>query len=475
MSSLGSILSIARSALQTQQSALQTIGQNVANAGVEGYSRQTLRVSAQVPQAFPYGNIGTGVVVQGVTRSRDVLLDDQFRAAAGQAAFAETSSDVLGRIEAVLGEPSESGLATSMDNFFNAWSDLATNPASASTRGVVRQRGDELVGAFNGAAARLDETSRSTRARLTTDVAQLNGLLKQVAQINPAVVAAESNNRSANDLRDTRDRLLDAVSRLADTQRIEHSDGSVALYVAGRLVVDADVAQQLQVSSGVPASVTFVGQREALSGIGGSIAAALDGVNTRIPDVQRRLDALAGALVNGVNQIHTTGTVYSGNPPVASTAGKFFDQTGGIGSGDPLLTAWGMRLNQSVGTVFGIAAADGGAAGIGNNGVASRIAALRDSTFTLYDSGGSAIATGTLGGFYRDTVADVGLASNQASSAASTQTALASQANSRRESVSGVATDEELVALIKHQQAYAAAARLVSVVDEMAKTLISLG
>ena len=51
---------------------------------------------------------------------------------------------------------------------------------------------------------------------------------------------------------------------------------------------------------------------------------------------------------------------------------------------------------------------------------------------------------------------------------------LATQSGMRRESLSGVSTDEELILVMQHQQAYSAAARLVSVVDEMMQTVLQL-
>ena len=134
-----------------------------------------------------------------------------------------------------------------------------------------------------------------------------------------------------------------------------------------------------------------------------------------------------------------------------------------------------MRLSASLSDVAKIAAASGGAGGIGNNALATKLAGLRDATVTVYDTTGTSVATTTLGGYFRDAVAEAGLDTNQAQAQSAVNETLMNQADARRQSVSGVATDEELVALIKHQQAYAAAARLVSVVDEMSKTLIDLG
>jgi flagellar hook-associated protein 1 FlgK len=476
MSSIGSILNIARSAMQAHQVALQTVSQNIANAGVEGYSRQEVRVAAQVPQLFPYGNLGTGVVVQGVTRSRDALLDTQFRSAAGSASNFGRTTDIATRIEQVLGEPSGSGLGNAMDAFWNSWSDLANDPTSTSARGVVRQRGTELGGLFTGMAAQLDSVNADTRANVASDIGRVNEIAKQIADINPSIVASETNNRSANDLRDTRDRLVDELSKLTSSQTIEHTDGSIAVYVSGRLLVDDTSYHQLALRGGSsPVSIVFKGETDGINQIGGSIGAGVDGINVRIPTAMKRLDALAGTIVRETNAIHATGTVFTGTPPVGAQAGNFFDQAGAAGSDDVAQTARGMRLSTNLADLAQIAAASGGAGGIGNNALATRLAGLRDATVTVYDTTGTSVATTTLGGYFRDAVAEAGLDTNEAQSQNAVNETLMNQADARRQSVSGVATDEELVALIKHQQAYAAAARLVSVVDEMSKTLIDLG
>src|SRR5216110_1940234 len=66
VSSFGSILSIARTAIAAQQTAIQVISQNVANAETEGYSRQRAELVARTPQRFGFGSVGTGVEVQNV-------------------------------------------------------------------------------------------------------------------------------------------------------------------------------------------------------------------------------------------------------------------------------------------------------------------------------------------------------------------------------------------------------------------------
>ena len=48
------------------------------------------------------------------------------------------------------------------------------------------------------------------------------------------------------------------------------------------------------------------------------------------------------------------------------------------------------------------------------------------------------------------------------------------QADARRQASSGVNTDEELIQMMKAQQAYTAAAKMIKVVDEMTATLLQL-
>jgi len=87
------------------------------------------------------------------------------------------------------------------------------------------------------------------------------------------------------------------------------------------------------------------------------------------------------------------------------------------------------------------------------------------------DSAGS--GTFTFDEFYSSIVSAVGIDSFSSQATYSQQEAILLQLNTRRESVSGVSIDEELINMIKFQQAYNAAARLIGVVDELLDTVIS--
>ncbi len=208
--SIGSILSVANSALATQQAAIQVASQNISNANTAGYTRQKLDEVAGPSVMMPYGNVGSGVTIATISRTRDALMDASYRSDAGAAAQSHATADALGQIDSILGEPSDTGLsAATMDAFWSSWDDLSAEPTSAAAASVVQARGQSLVSTFNQLSSQIGDVASNSRTELSTDVAQVNSLTTQIASLNPQITAAEAGGHSANDLRDDMDRMLD--------------------------------------------------------------------------------------------------------------------------------------------------------------------------------------------------------------------------------------------------------------------------
>ena len=77
----------------------------------------------------------------------------------------------------------------------------------------------------------------------------------------------------------------------------------------------------------------------------------------------------------------------------------------------------------------------------------------------------------TVDEYYNAVVSTIGIKSFSAQAILRQQEGVMLQLNSRRESISGVSIDEEMIKMIKFQQAYNASARMISMVDEMLDTL----
>jgi flagellar hook-associated protein 1 len=79
----------------------------------------------------------------------------------------------------------------------------------------------------------------------------------------------------------------------------------------------------------------------------------------------------------------------------------------------------------------------------------------------------------TIGDQYAQQISALGVESQSAQNQSTNQSVLVNQLQTQRASTSGVSLDEETINLITYQKAYQAAARIVTVMDEMLDTLIN--
>lgn len=486
MSTFGSILSIAKTAIGAHQAAVQVVSQNIANAETEGYSRQRAELVAATPQRFGYGSVGTGVEVKDVVRLRDTLLDTNYRREAASAEGAGVRRDALSQVQDILGEPSDQAMANALDAFWSSWSDLANNPTSSAAQATVQQRGAEVATTLNRFASQLTDVEAGVRTRLSTTVDDVNRLADQLATLNGQITNAEVGGAQAPDLRDQRDRVADQLSKLAGGRIMEQANGTLSFVIGGVSIVDGTTARPIEVRPGATAAVGLVGSADALPQTDGTLGATITLLNGDIPATRTKLDALAKAIVNGVNYLHTSGWTAAGDalgnanwnvatPPTGSRV-NFFDPS--------RTTAASISISAEVAANAGVIAAGTTQNAPGDNSLALKIGSLRDVTgiAALQTSMGAAtfaaqvgLASGvTFNGSFRNTTTDVALQVSVAENDASTHDTLASQADTRRQSVSGVSVDEELTLLMRHQQAFQAASRLVKTADEMMQTLLAM-
>src|SRR5277367_224950 len=164
-------LQTALSGLIAEQTALDTTGNNIANANTEGYSRETALLEPSEPLTIPAissqtgrgAQLGTGVTVATITRIRNTYLDAQYRTQNSALSAASTQSEVLEQAQAAFNEPSTSGIASQLSNFWTAWNNLALSPApSEAAKDAVVAAGQQLASVFKQLSAQL--TTISTQA-----------------------------------------------------------------------------------------------------------------------------------------------------------------------------------------------------------------------------------------------------------------------------------------------------------------------
>lgn len=239
MSSILSALNTANSTLQADQTVIETIDHNVANANTSGYTLQTAHLVAAPPYTVPSmmraagpGQIGAGVQVSGIDRSRDVLLDNQYRYQSQYSGQYATLDTQYTQIQGILNEPSTTGLSANLNHFWSSWQALADDPTNSGARASLQQAGMTLASNFNSAAQQLTQAQQQADAAVTTAVTNVNNFATQIANLNSQIRAVKASGQQPNDLMDQRDQLIDQLATAVPIVYSTGSDGAVTINLA---------------------------------------------------------------------------------------------------------------------------------------------------------------------------------------------------------------------------------------------------
>ncbi|MDP1900669.1 MAG: flagellar hook-associated protein FlgK [Rubrivivax sp.] len=242
--SLSPLMSLGMKALAANYAALQTTGNNIANASVVGYSRQQVELSTSPGQFTGAGFFGRGVDVASVTRSHDEFLTREAAATKAMASMDSARLAKLQQLETIF-KPGEGGLGDATTQLFNAFVDMASQPNDLSARQVALARAADLASRFNESASALKSIQDGVDADLGVSVAQVNSLARSIANANQRIVELRGLGQPANDLLDERDRLIGKLSEQLQVTRIDAPDGSVGVFIGGgqRLVLGSNAAE----------------------------------------------------------------------------------------------------------------------------------------------------------------------------------------------------------------------------------------
>ncbi len=475
-------LETARRALEAQQIALQVTSHNIANANTPGYSRQVLVLSPTDPYTVPTlsrsvgaGQVGTGVSVSDIVRVRDAFLDAQARGVQMTVGDMEARRDALQEVEIIFNEPSESGLHSVLDAFWQSLQDLANNPESPSVRSAVQQTGENLAAAFRTTYRQLMDLRENIDNGIRARVLEINNIAKEIAGINQQIANVQAVGDKPNDLLDRRDALLEKLSRYVDISVQAEPSGAVSVFLNGVALASPYGYDQIRIDNTGSFNFAELHWQSMPPGLdnvtvrSGELRGLQDVRDVIVNDYMTKLDVLAGTLSQEINTIQTSGMGLVTVPPPPPPA--FFVSVNGA----PTISAGDIGVNPAM-TLSDIAAASFDPLnppvppvpnpGDGSN--ALKMAAVKSTPY-------AALGSFSPDDYFRALIGKVGLDTGEATRMAEGQSLLAKQIDNQRDALSGVSLDEEMINMMQYQHAYNAAARLISIVDEMLQTLINLG
>lgn len=467
MAKISAMLDIGKRSLMNSQTALQTVSHNIANKTTEGYSRQ--RVDLQTAPPIVEGNLqlGMGARAASVSRTNSPYLEKQIQKEQGQLGYHQGRSEALGRVEQVFNEQANKGLNQYMTDFFNAFRELSNNPESVTTRTMVTEAGQAMTNDFKRVNKQLTEIQKDIDETIKNQVVEVNKMVREIAQLNEKVAHVELQGIPANDQRDRRDLLLKQLNEKVDIHFAEGSNGMVTVSTAGNaILVSGYDSYELETYSDPQTTNTeiFFKPNDSTPPFritdrikGGKIGGGIEVRDKVITDIKGKVNSMAVALANEVNDLHTQGYDRQGRMGM-----QFFHMPVNLDN-----AAEEMKVNDFLlEDVSRIAAASKPGA-VGDNTVANVISQLQYKE-VMQDG------TATIDDFYNSQVGSVGVIAQRAAKSEEAQKDILGQLGKIRESISGVSLDEEATKMIEFQRAFDASARVIRTADEMLETVINL-
>ncbi|WP_397572205.1 flagellar hook-associated protein FlgK [Silanimonas sp.] len=315
-----SILGNGTSALLAFQRALATSSHNIANATVDGYTRQRVELSNRPGDGLRNNYIGAGVQIASITRLSDTLVTNRLLDSQGEIGRLDLVNGFALRIDQLFTDAT-TGLAQPFSAFFDAAQGVAAEPASQAARTELLGRAEALVARFDQLQGGLDQIDREINARLTGGAEEVNRLASEIARLNVEIARNGPANASP-DLLDQRDRLVAQVATLTGVTTLPQEDGSLNVFTTGGqpIVVGATASRFVTVQDDfrndrvVLALETTTGTvRLGAGSIAGQLGGALSSRAELVDAGRAELGRIAATLAEIVNGQSAAGLDLNGN------------------------------------------------------------------------------------------------------------------------------------------------------------------
>ena len=473
--SLTSALSNAGNALDVIQSALSVVQANVSNSSTPGYATQQLTLEAAPMDSV--SGMGGGVMNGGVQSSADSYANSAVELQLQTLGLYTAQAQATGTLQSFFDVTGSTGVSSGLTSLFTAFSNWSASPDVASAQQNVLSAASAVAASISGLASSLQSTSAQLGQQVSSDVSQINSIAAQIKQYN---IERQSSGQADPGSQAQLQSNLESLSSLVNFTAVTQPDGTVTVLIGnGTPLVMGD--QQFSLSSdqtvvnnppaanpqSPPTSQILDSQGNDITAdiTGGQLGGLLDTRNRVlagiIGDSQNAgsLNILAKNLADTVNQIMTSGTVSTA--PGAANGIALFNYS----AADATDAAATLEVNPAM-TTAQLAPVDAS----GNaNGNASALANLAN----------PAGATGTINGmsyieYFAGIAADVGAENQNAQNNQQAQQSVTTQAQTLRDSISGVSVNAQAALLLQFQHAYQAVSQVLQVVNQMATDILQI-
>ncbi len=497
--SLSAAFNIISSSFAANAGQTAVVSSNIANVNTNGYSREIANVVSN-----SYG----GVDVASVTREANAALAEQVSTSTAQAAAQQAIANGLATLAGTISDSSSASSSTGADqngaspsamlaNLQGALATYADSPSSPSAADAAVTAAQALAASLNNGSAAVASVREQADQDMAASVASINSLLNQFTAANNAVVTGLQTNANVASAEDTRDSIVTQLSQQIGVTTTTAANGSMSIYTDSGVTLFQDTPRTVSFTatptlvdgaSGAPVTVDGVPVTGATSPMpiqSGALAGYAALRDTLAPQYEAQLDQIAGGLINAFAE-----SDQSASPTLPSLPGLF--TTSGATSLPSISAATGLaaaiEVNPTVDPSQGgnvDLLRDGGIFAPGNpaytynaTGAASYTGRIDQLEAAIgasqsFDPAAGLGASASIADYANASVSWLQGENQQANSASSYQSALATQATSALSNATGVNLDTEMTNMLNLENSYASTAKLLTTVNSMFSALLN--
>ncbi|MEZ7196804.1 flagellar hook-associated protein FlgK [Pseudodesulfovibrio karagichevae] len=221
---INNLYNIGKTALQNAQVSVNNASNNIANADTTGYQRTSVVYESSSSITSLGLTVGTGADVTAIQSEWDKFVETQYLDAVADLATQTSALNYLNQLDSLLNQ-SEGGLSDIMEEFFDAWNELVTDPDSLSAREDLLGQTEALVYALNSTSSTLDTMVDTINADIEDQVDEANQIISDLAAANAAIAANPDDNQAVSD----RDQLIRELDALIGVDVLYQSDNTVTI------------------------------------------------------------------------------------------------------------------------------------------------------------------------------------------------------------------------------------------------------
>ncbi|WP_077341422.1 flagellar hook-associated protein FlgK [Pseudocolwellia agarivorans] len=304
------------SGLLAAQQQLATTGNNIANVNTEGYNRQRAEQNAATGLYNGGNYIGGGTYIENVRR-----VYDQF--SYKEQLLSQTSLSNADGLHVDLSQLNEimtfsgGAINSSLDKFYQTINSIADNPSDLGLRSMAITQAQVLSSDFKSLNANFDQIEKSTNGEIGQIASHISQISVEISKINEQVLHAQNpRTGQPNDLLDTRDRLVNELSKYTSVNTVVDDNGVMSVMIGnGATLVAGITPLSVGVQAGDPdpnkTTLTIVGSNSTvnLNGavVGGSLAAKYEFRDQHLAQVRSEINRLAMVISETLNEAQHDG------------------------------------------------------------------------------------------------------------------------------------------------------------------------